>query len=266
MSITAENLIAVDADMPTVAVPVPRPAPNPGAAAAPPKPVARPPVDPHEPPKLDHEQLVRAQLETLAAPRRKYSIAARLLFLIVDLVYGRRRSLLKYRVLEVVARTPYQTWEAASYRRLSKVHRNIPLAKRIAARVQEFRAQQDNEQWHLLILDELVEASGAKQGRLRQRLFPRLMAWSYWQFSTLLYVLKPKWSFRLNADFEDHAEHEYAEFVRAHPEFEYTPYSSVECAEYGTFASLADLLRQIGHDERCHKAESEIHLQEPKQK
>jgi hypothetical protein len=117
-----------------------------------------------------------------------------------------------------------------------------------------------------LILSELVDASGVKQGRLRYRLLPRLIAWSYWHASTLLYVLRPAWSFRLNADFEDHAEHEYAEFVRAHPELEFTPYSSVECAGYGTFASVADLLRQIGHDERCHKAESEIHLQEPRQK
>jgi hypothetical protein len=95
-------------------------------------------------------------------------------------------------------------------------------------------------------------------------LLPRLIAWSYWHFSTLLYVLKPGWSFRLNADFEDHAEHEYMEFVADSPELEFTPYRSEECAEYGTFASVADVLRQIGHDERCHKAESEIHLNEPK--
>jgi ubiquinol oxidase len=89
---------------------------------------------------------------------------------------------------------------------------------------------------------------------------------AYYYLSWLLYVLQPAWSYRLNADFEDHAEHEYAEFVRAHPELEFTPYSSVECAEYGTFASVADLLRQIGHDERCHKAESERHLLNPRQK
>jgi hypothetical protein len=35
-------------------------------------------------------------------------------------------------------------------------------------------------------------------------------------------------------------------------------------AEYGRFASLADLLRQIGHDERMHKDESLQHMKEPR--
>lgn len=75
-------------------------------------------------------------------------------------------------------------------------------------RVEESRRQQDNEQWHLLILEELVWAEGAREGFLRYRLVPQLLAYVYHRISWLLYVVRPAWSYALNADFEDHAEHE----------------------------------------------------------
>lgn len=217
-----------------------------------------------DPPKLSPEELARTHAETLAAPRRRYSLAARLLFAQMDLLYGRRRTLEKFLVLEIVARVPYQTWESASYKQITRTHRKVGLALRIFDRLREFRAQQDNEQWHMLVLAELVERSGRKQGFLRYRLLPQVIAIGWWNVCWLLYALKPAWSHRLNADFEDHAEHEYAALVEENPQFEATPYVSSLCAEYGTFASLADLFRQIGHDERCHKRESEQHLLQPR--
>ncbi len=215
-----------------------------------------------DPPKLDRATLARTHAETLAAPRRAYSLAAKLLFLVMDVLYGRAGSVRKYRVLEVVARVPYQSWETVEYKRITRTHRRTGLARRLMDRVLEFRAQQDNETWHLLILSELVDRTGEKDGWLRYRVMPRLMAIGYWHFSWLLYVLRPAWSHRLNADFEDHAEHEYAEFVRDHPELEEMPWASDVCAEYGDHATVADLFRQISHDERCHKQESEVHLTE----
>jgi ubiquinol oxidase len=44
--------------------------------------------------------------------------------------------------------------------------------------------------------------------------------------------------------------------VVEHPEWEDIPFRSDFAADYGSFGSLADLLRQIGHDERVHKEES----------
>jgi hypothetical protein len=85
----------------------------------------------------------------------------------------------------------------------------------------------------------------------------------HYQISWLLFVIKPGWSYRLNADFEDHAEHEYMHLVTEHPEWETTPFHSNFAADYGHFDSLADLFRQIGHDERVHKNESISHLSEP---
>jgi hypothetical protein len=225
-----------------------------------------PPLEQHsthgEPPKLTRAQLAFTHAETLSTPRRRYSLAARLLFVVMDLMYGRRGSFGKYRVLEIVARVPYQTWETVSYKRVSKVHRDTGLARRIWDRIVEFRAQQDNETWHLLILSELADRSGERQGPLRGTVLPRLMCLGYWHFSWLLYAVQPAWSHRLNADFEDHAEHEYAEFVRDHPELDETPWASEVCAGYGDHATVGELFRQISHDERCHKRESEVHLQE----
>jgi hypothetical protein len=217
----------------------------------------------HDLPKLDPQQLRVEQCRTLDTPRRRYSVAARLLFVGMDLMYGRKRTLDKFRVLEIVARVPYQTWETLTYKQITKRHRRPLDIRRLWDRVLDFRTQQDNEQWHLLILAELVAREGKPatlRSTLRYDLLPRLIAFGYWHFAWLLYALRPTWSHRLNADFEDHAEHEYALLVAEHPEWESTPYFSVVAEEYGTFECLADLFRQIGHDERLHKQESEQHL------
>ena len=229
-------------------------------------PAARPdsPASPPGPPKLSGAALRRAQAETLRTPRFRYSIPARLLFCIVDLIYGRQRTLRKFIVLEIVARVPYQAWERAAYGALTRVHPRLRLAGRIFERVVETRAQQDNEQYHLLILEELAQRQGLARPFLRFRLLPWLMAVGYYQLSWLLYICWPAASYRLNAAFEDHAEHDYMLFVTEHPEWEAQPYEGSFQAGYGHHGSLAGLFRQIGHDERVHKLESLAALDEPR--
>lgn len=212
---------------------------------------------PMSPPHLDHAELARAQRETLTSPRRRYSLAARMLFAALDIAYGRSRTLEKFRILELIARVPYQAWEQVAYVATTHVHEQRDLARNIYERVLESRAQQDNEQWHLFILDELLAAKGSDLGRLRSTWLPQLMAFVYYQLSWLLFVLRPQWSYRLNADFEDHAEHEYAKLVVENPDWETVPFTSPLTVDYGAFESLADVFRQISHDERVHKLESE---------
>lgn len=218
---------------------------------------ARPTQNPRH---LDHDELAQSHAETLAAPRRHYSLAARLLFAGLDIFYGRARTLEKFRVLELIARVPYQAWEQVAYVATTHVHEHGELARRVYDRVLEARAQQDNEQWHLFILDELIASKGSAFGRLRTAWLPQLIAFLYYQISWLLYVVSPAWSYRLNADFEDHAEHEYAALVVAHPEWETASFNSQFATDYGRFVSLADLFRQISYDERCHKRESEAKI------
>jgi ubiquinol oxidase len=216
------------------------------------------------PPKLTSEHLHKEWDVTLHSPRRRYGVAARALFVLLDVVYGGPRTLSKFKVLEVIARVPYQAWEHVAYVAVTHRYSRPSFARRIFERVAESRDQQDNEQWHLLILEDLVERSGKRENFLRYRLLPQLIAMVYYYLSWLLYVLKPAWSYRLNADFEDHAEHEYAEFVRENPHFDETPYEGPFTEEYGSFVSLGDLFRQIGHDERVHKEESLARMAEPR--
>lgn len=213
---------------------------------------------------LDHDGLRRAEEETNRTPRRRYGLAARALFALLDAVYGRARTLSKFKVLELVARVPYQSWEQVAYIAITHTYERTGLARRIYDRVRESRMQQDNEQWHLLILEERIAREGHREGRIRFRVIPQLLAFVYYQLSWALYVVRPAWSYRLNADFEDHAEHEYMALVGEHPEWENEPFDSEFAADYAKLDSVADLFRQIGYDERVHKEESLARMREPR--
>jgi hypothetical protein len=213
---------------------------------------------------LSAEDLANAQAETRATRRRRYSFPAHALFVVMDLIYGKRRDLAKFRVLELIARVPYQAWEQVAYVAITHKGAEPEFARRIHDRVMETRAQQDNELWHLLILTELIERGGERQGFIRHRILPQLIALVYYHLTWALYVVRPAWSYRLNADFEDHAEHEYMEFVAEHPEFDAAPYDSEFTDEHGSFATVGDLFRQIGYDERVHKNESLAQMSQPR--
>ena len=214
--------------------------------------------------RLDRDALRREQARTLATPRMRYSLLARALFVGMDLVYGRRRTLSKFKVLELIARVPYQAWEQVGYVAMTHTAHDPGFARRIFDRVRESRQQQDNEQWHLLILQELIGVQGVREGAIRYWLMPQLVAFAYYQIVWLLYVVRPGAAYRLNAEFEDHAEHEYMEFVRDQPALEQAPWDSILAQDYGRFASQADLFRQIGYDERVHKEESLAWLAVPR--
>ena len=201
-------------------------------------------------------RLREIQAETLARPRRSYSTAARLLFVMMDVIYGKAASLRKYRVLEIVARVPYQAWENVAYVAITHTSETPTFARSIHDRVVQARAQQDNEQWHLLILEEMLHREGHRHTLLRDRILPQLIALTYYQISWLLYTISPKWSYRLNADFEDHAEHEYMSYVDDNPALDETPWESLFADDYGHHATVGDLFRQIGYDERLHGEES----------
>ena len=204
------------------------------------------------------------QERTLATPRLRYGLLARALFLGMDLFYGRKRTLSKFKVLELIARVPYQSWEQVAYIAMTHKYGEPQFTRRIFDFVSEARQQQDNEQWHLLILVEMIHRQGIKEGHLRYRLVPQLVAFFYYHVTWLLYVIRPRLSYQLNAHFEDHAEHEYMEFVRENPDLEEIPFESAFGKDYGTFASQADLFRRIGLDEREHKEESLARMEQPR--
>ncbi len=212
----------------------------------------------------DTLNLKNEQQQTLGRPRRKYGLLGKLLFTFMDVVYGKKRTLSKFKVLEIIARVPYQSWEHVAYIAMTHTYKAPNFARRIYDFIQESRSQQDNEQWHLLILEEMAQKKNIRENFFIYLIVPQFMAFFYYHVSWLLYVLRPSWSYALNADFEDHAEHEYMQFVKENPAFEHEPFESDFKNDYGDFQNVADLFRNIGVDERHHKEESIARIEKPR--
>ena len=193
------------------------------------------------------------QQATMTTPPRLYGLDARLQFWLEDLVFGKERTLPKFRAREIVARSPYWAWEQAAFFLGGKVRDRGARARRLYDNLTQTRTEQDNEAWHVLILEELIAARGILENPLRFRLMPQLISLVVYQQFWFLRVLNPVWSYRLNADIEDHAEHEYAALVAEHPEWENESFPSEVASGYAAYESLADLFRQIGADEGLHK-------------
>ncbi|MFV2040178.1 MAG: hypothetical protein ACC660_08035, partial [Acidimicrobiales bacterium] len=77
------------------------------------------------------ERLRAEQALTLATPRRRYGLAASALFATMNVVYGRRDTIPKFRALEVVARVPYQSWEHVAYIAVTHTHESPSFARGI---------------------------------------------------------------------------------------------------------------------------------------
>jgi ubiquinol oxidase len=210
------------------------------------------------PPTLNPARLRYEQQRTLGgAPETRPRLVLRLLFGSIDLLYGRRPSIEKFLVLEHLAQVPYRSWERVAQRHIARTRGRSVVARRIQQRVAEARAQHDNEQWHMLVMEELIVRRGRRLGRFRHRLLPRLMALP-WQIGTwVLHLVRPDWSYRLNAAFEAHAEHSYMRFVALHPDTEQQIFGGPLADRWQVPVTVADVLRQIGHDERMHMLDSE---------
>ena len=203
--------------------------------------------------ELTPQERQQWQRATLQTPPRRYGWDARLQFWLEDLIFGRPRTLSKFKARELIARMPYLSWEQAAFLAAGTIRDRTVRARRLYDSLAETRAEQDNEDWHILILEELIAARGTRENQIRYRLIPQLAAFVQYQQFWLLEVLNPAWSCRLNADIEDHAEHEYAALVAEHPEWESEPFQSAIASGYADCESLADLFRQIGADEGVHK-------------
>jgi ubiquinol oxidase len=179
--------------------------------------------------------LKREQQATLARPRVKYSLAARFFFFAMDLVTGSKTTLAKAKLLEILASIPYRARQIVTWG----------------------REAQDNEYWHLLVIQEKMKADGLTDPWYMSPPIPWLIAWSYKVMAGLLVFASQRRAFLFNAEFEDHAEHIYAQFVAEHPEWETQPVNNEVVKAYcGEAASWAEVFRRIGLDERDHRNQS----------
>jgi ubiquinol oxidase len=199
-----------------------------------------------------------------AGPHRQPSLLARALFSTMDAVYGPETSLAKFAALELVARVPYQAWENVAYVALTHLQGRASLARRAFEFVVEARSAQDNEQWHLTLIEELIEQRRIARSWWTARAIPQLLAVVYYHVSWLLYVIAPRSSYALNADFEDHAERAYLAHVDAHPELAAEPWITASGTEYASLPSVGALLERIARDEREHRDHSLLRLSAPR--
>jgi len=201
--------------------------------------------------------LRQEQQRTFSTPRLKSNILLKSMYLMFDLLYGRKPALPKVKVLEMLARYPYWAWENAAYHRMTRIY-----ARRRKVRQDELepvirlitlgRSSQDNEQLHLLLVEDIIHQKGIKLGWFRHYLIPRLMALGYYYLTRLIFRIRPAWSFLMNAAFESHAEHEYMSLAQMHPGWDSEKVVSEHFKDYPRQETLADLMRRIALDERDH--------------
>jgi ubiquinol oxidase len=192
------------------------------------------------------------QQATLARPARKYSLAARLLFLGMDLLTGRLTTLAKTKLLEILASIPYREWETRQYARMTRGYGDQQLVRRADRIVSWAREAQDNEYWHLLVISEKMKQDNVKDPWYLAAPVRFLMVQAYVLVARVAAVLNIRRAFLFNAEFEDHAEHVYARFVEDHPEWEDQQVGSALVEEYGHMETWAEVFRRIGLDERDH--------------
>jgi hypothetical protein len=205
--------------------------------------------------------LKKEQEKTLQSPVMPANFILRMMFWAMDFYYGKERTLPKFKVVELLARYPYMAWENHSYHALTR-HYSCwrPVKKQTSDRHIELidlgRRSQDNEQWHLMIIEDLMRQQCLTQCWWKNILLPNIVAINYHVFCKILYFFSKKLAFSMNARFESHAEHEYMKMVAEHPEWEHTPVASAYFQYYPEQKTLADLFRRIGLDERDHMFES----------
>ena len=201
--------------------------------------------------------LKKEQEITLASPRLKSNLFLKAMYLTADIFYGKKVTLPKVKVIEILARYPYWAWENGSYLKMTKIYANHKKVSKAdsdqsVALINLGREAQDNEELHLLLVEELIHQKGIKLGWFNHCVVPRLLAFGYYFLTRMIYCVKPSWSFAMNAAFESHAEHEYMSMIAAHPEWDEEKIDLVNFDRYPEQKTLGDLIRRIALDERDH--------------
>ena len=193
------------------------------------------------------------QQKSLNRPRLKYSIAAKIFFALMDMVTGKKITLAKTKLIEILASIPYRAWENHQYAQLTNHYKSHDEVKKNKKIMQWGRDAQDNEYYHLLVINAKMKEDNLKDAWYLHQPIPFLLVLSYLIFAKLLAFVSIKRAFIFNAEFEDHAEHVYAQFVAENPQWENQPVKSEVVKEYGDFENWADVFRRIGLDEREHR-------------
>jgi len=196
--------------------------------------------------------LKKEQQASRARPRYPYSAVARVFFASMDMLTGKQTTLAKAKLVEILATVPYRAWERREHARVTRHEGDRGLVQEAGAIMNWGREAQDNEHWHLILIEEKLQEESAKDPWYLSAPIPSLMVGPYALLTWAMARTTIRRAFLLNAEFEDHAEHTYAQLVEDHPEWEDQPIASARVQEYGSFRSWADVFRRMGLDERDH--------------
>src|SRR3990170_5872291 len=147
----------------------------------------------------------------------------RVLFVFMDAMYGKKPSLGKFRVLEVVARIPYQSWEVVHYFLTTHLYSNEWRAIDFFRDSEFARSAQDNETMHVVVVTQMCKSEKTGTGILRFYIVPLLIAYLYAVFCLLFYFFTPRKSYELNYIFEDHSQEQNGIFIADNKQFKTKP-------------------------------------------
>lgn len=207
--------------------------------------------------------LKKEQKASRERPRYRYSPAAKVFFLSIDLITGRTITLPKVKLIEILASIPYRSWETRQYARMTRRYRDRALVQEARKIMLWAREAQDSEYWHLLVVNEKMKEDGIKDPWYLFPPVPLLMVGFYAALMRVMALICIRRAFLFNAEFEDHAEHVYALFVEEHPEWERQPVNNEQVKEHGELLTWADVFRRIGLDERDHMNRSFVFCGRP---
>lgn len=178
------------------------------------------------------------------------------------LVYGKKPSYEKFKAIEVIARIPYQSWEVASYTLLTGLYSNEERAIELTKTSTFSREAQDNETMHVVVISQIVKRLKC-EGFFRHVFIPLVFALFYFWTVYILYMVSRRSALELNYIFENHAYHQYQQFLVENGErLRDTPVYSDFLVFYGRNArSEYELFESIRNDELIHRNRSIRELQ-----
>lgn len=193
------------------------------------------------------------QQASLARPRCTYSLAAKIFFALMDMATGPKITLPKTLLIELLASIPYRAWELSMYAKLTLGYRNRQAVKKSLEIMEWSRDAQDNEYWHVRAIQEKMAEDGIRRTWYLLQPIPFFMIGFYIIFTRSMALFNLRRAFLFNAEFEDHAEHVYAQFVQENPQWENEPVTQDVVLERMEFANWAEVFCRIGLDEREHR-------------
>ncbi len=184
-------------------------------------------------------------------------LMARVLIGCGNLVYGVEPSYLKFRALEVIARVPYHSWQAAAHTLLSMFYMNERRALSLAHLSTFARLAEDNETMHVVVISHIAKRE-CKHHWLTGTFLPLLFAFGYFWAAYWIYMFSRVAALELNYLFEKHSFEQYSWFLAQHGHtLREKSVDSAYLEWYGrTPANQYEFFRSLRNDELIHRNQS----------